>query len=306
MSKSNNRKADAGKAHSKAKDAKGKDVKSKRSKNHATGDAPRMTLGPVSSDAYPYDERLKRKVYEAEKRALQIELLKVQHWLRDSGERLAIVFEGRDAAGKGGTIKRFMEYLNPRFARIVALDKPNETEKGQWYFQRYVSRFPTSGEIVLFDRSWYNRAGVEAVMGFATPEEVERFLVQVPQQERLWVEDGLHLVKLYFSVSREEQSIRFAKRAADPLTHWKLSPMDAVAQKKWDEYTNAAEAMFARTHSDHAPWTLIRSDDKRRARIGALRHVLSQLDYPGKDKKMIGTPDPLIVVDADRLILPDD
>ncbi len=249
---------------------------------------------------------MKKSDYENAIEPMQEELVGMARWAKATGARIVVLFEGRDTAGKGGAIQAVREQLNPRQCRVVALAKPTEAEQSQWYFQRYVNHLPSAGEIVLFDRSWYNRAGVEAVMGFATQEEVERFLVQVPQQERLWVEDGLHLVKLYFSVSREEQSIRFAKRATDPLTHWKLSPMDAVAQKKWDEYTDAAEAMFARTHSDHAPWTLIRSDDKRRARIGALRHVLSQLDYPGKDKKMIGTPDPLIVVDADRLILPDD
>ena len=244
---------------------------------------------------YPYKEKMKRKEYEALKRELQIELLKVQNWVKDTGQRVVILFEGRDAAGKGGTIKRFMEHLNPRGARVVALEKPPEREKGQWYSQRYIQHLPTAGEIVMFDRSWYNRAGVERVMGFCTPAQYLEFMRQAPEFERMLVRDGVRLFKLWFSVSREEQLRRFQKRRKDPLKQWKLSPIDMASLDKWDEYTAAKEAMFFYTDTADAPWTVIKSDDKKRARINAMRFFLSQLDYPNKDPDVAVEPDPLIV-----------
>jgi polyphosphate kinase 2 len=244
---------------------------------------------------YPYDELLERDEYEETKYRLQIELLKLQYWAEDNGERHIIVFEGRDAAGKGGTIKRFMEHLNPRAARIVALGKPTSTEQGQWYFQRYVERFPTTGELVLFDRSWYNRAGVERVMGFCTDEEYATFTRQTPQFERLVVDDGTHLTKFWFSVTRREQRTRFAIRQIDPVRRWKLSPMDLEALGRWDAYSAAKEAMFAATDTDDAPWIAIRSNDKKRARLNAMRYFLRQFSYEGKDERVVGEVDPLIV-----------
>ncbi len=244
---------------------------------------------------YPYPDLLDREQYEQEKYLLQIELLKLQYWSQDHGVRHIIVFEGRDAAGKGGTIKRFTEHLNPRAARVVALTKPTTREQGQWYFQRYVQHFPTSGEMVLFDRSWYNRAGVEQVMGFCSDIEYERFMTQVPQFERLIVDAGVHLTKFWFSVTRREQRTRFAIRQIDPVRRWKLSPMDLESLDRWDAYGAAKEAMFARTDTDHAPWTTVRSNDKKRARLNAMRHFLSQFDYDDKDAAVVGQPDPLIV-----------
>ncbi|MEZ0163370.1 polyphosphate kinase 2 [Kineococcus sp. LSe6-4] len=251
---------------------------------------------------YPYDARLGRAEYEHDKRLLQIELLKLQRWLKDSGERLVVLCEGRDAAGKGGTIKRFMEHLNPRGARVVALEKPSERESTQWYFQRYVQHLPAAGEFVLFDRSWYNRAGVERVMGFATPQEYDRFTAQVPLFERMLVDDGIHLVKFWFSVTRAEQRTRFLIRQIDPVRQWKLSPMDLASLDRWDEYTAAKEVMFTRTDTDVAPWTVVRTNDKKRARLAAMRHVLARFDYTGKDAEVVGRPDPLLVVHA-RTIL---
>jgi polyphosphate kinase 2 len=244
---------------------------------------------------YPYQERMTRDEYEKEKRALQIELLKMQSWAKDTGQKIVILFEGRDAAGKGGTIKRFTEHLNPRGASVVALGKPTERERGEWYFQRYIEHLPSEGEIVLFDRSWYNRAVVEPVMGFCTPEQHEEFLRQVPGLEETWVESGVHLIKLWFSVSRAEQRTRFTIRVIDPLRQWKLSPVDLRALGKWDDYTKAKDEMFARTNLPMAPWTVVKSNDKKRGRINALRWVLTQLDYPAKDPEAIGVPDPLIV-----------
>ena len=223
---------------------------------------------------YPYQERLDRDVYEAEKYALQIELLRFQYWVQDTGSKHVILFEGRDAAGKGGTIKRFMEHLNPRAARVVALTKPTETELGQWYFHRYITHLPTAGEIVLFDRSWYNRAGVERVMGFSTDREYEIFLRQAPQFEEMLVESGFSLTKLWFSVTQAEQRTRFAIRQIDPVRRWKLSPMDIESLDRWDAYTAAKEAMVTNTDTDHAPWTSIKSNDKKRARINAMRFFL--------------------------------
>ncbi|MGY1593922.1 polyphosphate kinase 2 [Geodermatophilus sp. SYSU D00965] len=247
---------------------------------------------------YPYDEKLPRREYEREKRRLQIQLLRLQGWVKDTGQKLVVLFEGRDAAGKGGTIKRFTEHLNPRGASVVALDKPSEREQTQWYFQRYVQYLPAAGEIVLFDRSWYNRAGVERVMGYADQEQYEQFMRQCPEFERMLVDSGVHLVKFWFSVSRREQRTRFIVRAIDPVRQWKLSPTDLASLDKWDDYTSAKEAMFAATDTDVAPWTVIRSNDKKRARLEAMRHVLSLLPYTDKDEAAVGTPDPNIVVAA--------
>ncbi|MFI6824695.1 polyphosphate kinase 2 [Micromonospora sp. NPDC050187] len=255
---------------------------------------------------YPYDERLPREEYDHHKRLLQIELLKLQDWIKESGERLVILFEGRDAAGKGGTIKRFMEHLNPRGAKVVALVKPNERESSQWYFQRWLAHLPAAGEIVLFDRSWYNRAGVERVMGFCTRKEYLEFLRQAPELERMLVRSGIRLVKLWFSVSQNEQRTRFAIRQVDPVRQWKLSPMDIAALDKWDEYTEAKEAMFFYTDTADAPWTVVKSNDKKRARLEALRHVLNRFDYTDKDHEVVGVPDPLIVGPAGLDLSPDD
>ena len=247
---------------------------------------------------YPYARRMRSKEYYRHKLPLQVELVKLQNWVKEAGKRVIIIFEGRDAAGKGGTIRRFMEHWNPRSARVVALDKPSDVEAGQWYFQRYISNFPTAGEIVLFDRSWYNRAGVERVMGFSTDAEYRLFLEQAPILEKMIVDSGIQLIKLYFSVSRREQLRRFEKRAKDPLKHWKVSPIDLLSKDKWAEYTEAKEAMFLLTHSDIAPWTIIKSDDKMRARINAMRHVLHVIDYEGKDDEVAYVPDPSIVAAA--------
>ncbi|MEZ5663111.1 MAG: polyphosphate kinase 2 [Burkholderiaceae bacterium] len=247
------------------------------------------------SGAYPYRNLLSRKSYEAQKYQLQVELLKLQAWVKDTKQRVVILFEGRDAAGKGGTIKRFMEHLNPRGARVVALEKPTEVERGQWYFQRYVQHLPTAGEIVLFDRSWYNRAGVERVMGFCTDEEYQEFMRQAPQFERQLVRSGVHLIKFWFSVSREEQRRRFKERKAHPLKQWKLSPIDMASLDKWDDYTKAKEGMFFETDTADAPWTVIKSDCKKRARLNAMRYVLQKLPYDRKEAKNIGSLDPLIV-----------
>jgi polyphosphate kinase 2 len=250
---------------------------------------------------HPYTALLRRPEYEREKRRLQIELLELQAWVRHARQRVAIVFEGRDAAGKGGAIKRFTEHLNPRGSRVVALGEPTERERGQWYLQRYVQHLPAAGEIVLFDRSWYNRAGVERVMGYCTDEEYEAFLREAPEFERMLVADGLHLVKLWFSVSRGEQHTRFANRERDPVRRWKLSPTDLAGLDRWDAYTAAKEAMFAATSTPHAPWTVVRANDKKRARLEAMRHVLSVIDYTGRSDDVVGRPDPLIVRPAPDL-----
>ncbi|MGS5087052.1 polyphosphate kinase 2 [Hydrogenophaga sp. A37] len=247
------------------------------------------------SGAYPYKNLLSRKVYEAQKYLLQVELLKLQAWAKDTGQRIVILFEGRDAAGKGGTIKRMMEHLNPRGARVVALEKPSDVERGQWYFQRYVQHLPTAGEIVLFDRSWYNRAGVEKVMGFCSEDEYQEFMRQTPQFERQLVRSSVHLIKFWFSVSREEQRRRFKERKAHPLKQWKLSPIDLASLDKWDDYTQAKEAMFFETDTADSPWTVIKSDCKKRARLNAMRYLLQKLPYTNKDTKNIGALDSLIV-----------
>ena len=251
---------------------------------------------------YPYVTKLRRPVYEKRKSKLQAELLKAQRWIQESGKRVVLLFEGRDAAGKGGTIKRFMEHLNPRGARVVALQKPTDLERTQWYFQRYVKSLPSAGELVLFDRSWYNRAGVERVMNFCTPNQYLEFMRQAPEIERMFVRDGILLFKYWFSVTREEQRRRFKQRETDPLKQWKLSPIDMASLDKWDDYTEAKEAMFFYTDTADAPWTIIKSDDKKRARLNCLEHFLNALPYPDKDTRVVGNPDPLIVGSSGHVI----
>lgn len=244
---------------------------------------------------YPYKNLMSRRNYEKQKYRLQVELLKLQAWVKETGQRVVVLFEGRDAAGKGGTIKRYMEHLNPRGARVVALEKPSELERGQWYFQRYIQHLPTAGEIVLFDRSWYNRAGVERVMGFCSADEYAEFMRQVPEFERNLVRSGIHLIKFWFSVSREEQRRRFKERESHPLKQWKLSPIDLASLDKWDDYTKAKEAMFFYTDTADAPWTVVKSDCKKRARLNAMRYLLHKLPYSNKDLDRIGPLDPLLV-----------
>jgi len=251
---------------------------------------------------FPYQTRISNKVYEEQMEKLQIELLKVQSWVKDSGEKVIIIFEGRDAAGKGGTIKRFMEHLNPRGARVVALEKPNERERTQWYFQRYIENLPAGGEIVFFDRSWYNRAGVERVMGFCTPNEYLEFMRQCPQIEQMLTRSGIRLFKYWFSVTREEQLRRFNSREHDPLKQWKLSPIDKASLDKWDEYTEAKEAMFFYTDTADAPWIIVKSDDKKRARLNCMQHFLSLLPYPNKNRHTVTGPDNLIVGSTTHVI----
>ncbi|GAB48374.1 polyphosphate kinase 2 [Mobilicoccus pelagius] len=246
-------------------------------------------------ESYPYDERLPRDRYDDEKYRLQVELLKFQYWTQDVGGRHVILFEGRDAAGKGGTIKRFTEHLNPRSAHVVALTKPTEKERGEWYFQRYVEHLPTAGDMTLFDRSWYNRAGVERVMGFCTDDEYELFMDQAPVFEKMLVDAGVTLTKFWFSVTPHEQRTRFAIRQIDPVRRWKLSPMDIESLDKWDKYTEAKEEMFLRTDTDWAPWMTIKSNDKKRARINAMRYFLDQFDYEDKDTSIVYPADPKIV-----------
>ncbi|MBM3520392.1 MAG: polyphosphate kinase 2 [Alphaproteobacteria bacterium] len=247
------------------------------------------------SGEFPYKNRIATKLYEQQMEKLQIELLKVQSWVKETGERIILIFEGRDAAGKGGTIKRFMEHLNPRGARVVALEKPNDRERTQWYLQRYIENLPAGGEIVFFDRSWYNRAGVERVMGFCSPNDYLEFMRQCPEIERMLVRSGIRLFKYWFSVTREEQMRRFQSRGRDPLKQWKLSPIDKASLDKWDQYTEAKEAMFFYTDTADAPWTIVKSDDKKRARLNCMQHFLSSLPYPGKDAQVVEAPDPLIV-----------
>jgi polyphosphate kinase len=268
------------------------------------GSEPLLKVDPHAEtwrEGYPYDKKMTRHEYEQIKRDLQIELLKLQSWVKETGQKVVLIFEGRDAAGKGGTIKRFTEHLNPRGARVVALEKPTERERTQWYFQRYIDYLPGAGEIVIFDRSWYNRAGVERVMGFCTPEEYLEFMREAPELERMLVRSGIHLTKFWFSVSRSEQRTRFATRQTDPVRQWKLSPTDLASLDKWDAYTDAKEAMFFYTDTADAPWTVIKSNDKKRARVNALRHVLYTLDYTDKDPKLAVAPDPLIVGPASQV-----
>ncbi|MEV8337611.1 polyphosphate kinase 2 [Leucobacter sp. NPDC077196] len=244
---------------------------------------------------YPYETKLSRRAYELEKRLLQIELLKLQAWVKESGEKIVILFEGRDAAGKGGAIKRFTEHLNPRGARVVALEVPTERERTQWYFQRYAQHLPSADEIVMFDRSWYNRAGVERVMGYCTPQQYLEFTRSAPEFEQMLVNSGVHLVKFWFSVGKAEQHERFMSRSEDPVKQWKLSPTDLASLDKWDDYTEAKEAMFFYTDTPHAPWTVVKSNDKKRARLEAMRWVLSRFDYPDKDEQVVGIPDSRLI-----------
>jgi polyphosphate kinase 2 len=251
---------------------------------------------------YPYRHKIKNSVYEKDKAKLQVELLKMQKWVKDTGQKIVVLFEGRDAAGKGGAIKRFMEHLNPRGARVVALEKPSDAEQSQWYFQRYIKFLPSAGEIVLFDRSWYNRAGVERVMGFCKPAAYLEFMRQCPEIERMLTRSGILLFKYWFSVTQEEQRERFAARESDPLKQWKLSPIDTSSMDKWNDYTEAKEAMFFYTDTADAPWTIVKSDDKKRARLNCMRHFLSSLPYDDKDQTVVDNPDPLIVTSSDHAI----
>ena len=251
---------------------------------------------------YPYTDKIPRSQYDKEKALLQIELLKVQNWVKMTGQKIVIIFEGRDAAGKGGTIKRFMEHLNPRAAKVVALEKPTDHERGQWYFQRYAVHLPTKGEILFLDRSWYNRAGVERVMGFCNSAEYLEFMRQCPEFERMLVNSGIQLFKYYFSVTQAEQKRRFAARMKDPLKQWKLSPVDKASVGLWNEYTRAKEAMFFYTDTASCPWTIIKSDDKKRARLNCMQHFLSRLDYPEKNPEVVSGPDPLIVGSPSQVI----
>ena len=254
---------------------------------------------------YPYTDKIPRDKYEEEKKKLQIELLKVQNWVKMTGQKIVVIFEGRDAAGKGGTIKRFMEHLNPRAAKVVALEKPTHHELGQWYFQRYIEHLPTRGEILFLDRSWYNRAGVERVMGFCTQVQYLEFMRQCPELEQMLVNSNIQLFKYYFSVTKKEQRTRFTAREHDVLKQWKLSPVDKAAVSMWSEYTRAKEAMFFYTDTAACPWTIIKSDDKKRARLNCMQDFLSRLDYPDKDLEVVSTPDPLIVGSPSQVIRKD-
>lgn len=249
------------------------------------------------SGNYPYTDRPKRKTYEAELHALQIELLKLQEWVKAQRERIVIVFEGRDAAGKGGTIHRLTQHLNPRFVHVVALDKPTEAEAGQWYFQRYIAHLPRRGDIAIFDRSWYNRAVVEPVMGFCTPQETAHFLEQVPTFEKMLVDDGIRLFKIWLDIGREMQLLRLHERHQDPLKRWKLSPVDLAAPARWDAISAARDAMIAASHSP-VPWAVVLGNDKMRARLGVIRQILAQIPYEGRDDGVVGIPDPAIVLDG--------
>ena len=282
--------------------AEGDDSPSRRSLKTERRDAlrkveadPDAVRRAFESGTYPYSDRLTEKAYAQQMAKLQVELLKAQNWIRQTGKKIVVLFEGRDAAGKGGTIKRFMEHLNPRGARVVALEKPSERERTQWYFQRYIEHLPAAGDMVLFDRSWYNRAGVERVMGFCEPSEYLEFMRQCPLIEQMFARSGILLFKYWFSVTRAEQLRRFKSRESDPLKQWKLSPIDLASLDKWDDYTEAKEAMFFYTDTADAPWTIIKSDDKKRARLNCLQHFLSSLDYPNKDHNVVVGCDPLIV-----------
>ncbi|MDB5555038.1 MAG: ppk2 [Rhizobium sp.] len=256
----------------------------------------------LKSGGYPYGKKLDDDDYEEELEQLQVELVKLQIWQQKSGARVMAIFEGRDAAGKGGSINAVKMNMNPRSARIVALTKPTETERGQWYFQRYVSTFPTAGEFVLFDRSWYNRAGVEPVMGFCTPEQYEAFLKVVPRFEKMIVQDGIHFFKFYLDIGREMQLKRFHDRRHDLLKIWKLSPMDIAALNKWDDYTEKRDRMLKETDTEEAPWTVVRNNDKRRGRLELIKHILNAIDYEGKDEDVIGKVDGKIVCRSEKFL----
>ncbi len=264
--------------------------------------SPDQVRRAFESGRYPYANKLGRREYESQKARLQAELLKVQLWAQETGQRFVLLFEGRDAAGKGGTIKRFTEHLNPRAARVIALNKPTDEERGQWYFQRYIRELPTIGEMVFYDRSWYNRAGVERVMGFCEPNEYLEFMRQTPELERMLVRSGIRLYKYWFSVTQSEQKNRFDSRETDPLKRWKLSPIDKASLHKWEDYTEAKEAMFFYTDTADAPWTVIKSNDKKRARLNCMRHFLSSLDYTGMDFELVDESDPMIVGQAHHVI----
>lgn len=253
-----------------------------------------------------HPDLLDRKFYMTELLRLQAELIKLQDWVERTGEKVCVVFEGRDSAGKGGAIKRISQRLNPRIVKVVALQKPTEREKSQWYFQRYVQHLPAGGEIVLFDRSWYNRAGVERVMGFASEEEVEQFFHDVPEFERMLVGSGIRLFKYWFSITDEEQQLRFLMRIHDPLKQWKLSPMDLQSRVRWEAYTKAKEEMFLRTHSEHAPWFIVRGNDKRRARLNMLSHLLAQIPYAPVEHDKVQLPDRKFDPEYDRSVLPNE
>lgn len=254
-----------------------------------------LEISSFEQGEYPYKTRMGRNDYEKDKTLLQIELLKAQLWIAATGQKYVLVFEGRDAAGKGGAIKRFTEHLSSRKTRVVALNKPTDKERSQWFFQRYIRHLPAAGEIVLFDRSWYNRAGVERVMQFCEASEYEEFMRCTPEFERMLCGSGIRLYKYWFSVTQGEQKRRFDSRETDPLKRWKLSPVDRASLDRWQDYTDAKEAMFTNTDTLEAPWTVVRSDDKKRARLNCIRHFLSDLDYPDKDVEVVGIPDPLIV-----------
>ena len=262
-----------------------------------------VSIGKLFKEGkYPYTDKIKRSTYDTEKQKLQIELLKVQNWVKMTGQKIVVIFEGRDAAGKGGTIKRFMEHLNPRAAKVVALEKPTPHELGQWYFQRYIEHLPTRGEVLFLDRSWYNRAGVERVMGFCDQVEYLEFMRQCPEVERMLVNSGINMFKYYFSVTKKEQRNRFDSRQHDPLKQWKMSPVDKAAVGMWSEYTRAKEAMFFYTDTAACPWTIIKSDDKKRARLNCMQHFLSKLDYPDKNHDVVSAPDPLIIGSPSQVI----
>ena len=291
--------------------------KQKSGKKRDNVDSPQHKLAELRHDPeairhafesgdYPYKTKMRRPAYEKSKAGLQVELLKVQNWVEETGQKIVVLFEGRDAAGKGGTIKRFTEHMNPRTARVVALPKPTERQSSQWFFQRYIEHLPAAGEMTLFDRSWYNRAGVERVMGFCTPHNYLEFMRQCPDLERMLVRSGIHLFKYWFSVTRQEQRRRFESREVDPLKQWKLSPIDRASLDKWDDYTEAKEAMFFYTNTADAPWVVVKSDDKKRARLNCMQHFLSALPYPNKDARVVHGYDPLIVGLSSQVIAQSD
>ena len=280
------------------------DIKIKGFEQFSLTDAvlsPAIAAAALGSDHYPYDNKMKKAAYEKELYVLHIELQKLQSWVKKQDERVVILFEGRDSAGKGGTIKRFTQYLNPRSAHIVALGKPDEKERGEWYFQRYIRRLPTTGEMAFYDRSWYNRAGVERVMGFCTPQQTESFFAQVTEFEALLKQDGIRLFKIWLNIGQAMQLKRFHKRRHDPLKHWKLSPIDLASLTRWDDYTKARDEMFARTHNEATPWLCIKANDKRRARLAAIKSVLQEIPYDSKAGEDLLTPDPKIVLSPEQL-----